>query len=63
MAASATLMRVLLALCALAAPALAVVGAGAGCSKGYLKDTCKGVTCCPGLKCVFTSTGGGYYCL
>ena len=62
MAASGTLLRVLLALCILAAPALAAVGSGGGCKRGMV-NSCKGVVCCPGLTCSFTSTGGGFYCL
>jgi len=63
MAASATLLRLLLALCVLAAPALAVgAGSGTGCVKGEV-PTCKGVNCCPGYTCGFTSVGGGFFCL
>jgi hypothetical protein len=58
MAASSALLRMLLVLCALAAPALAVV-----CTPRGPVKTCTGVKCCNGLKCSFTSTGGGFYCL
>ena len=61
MTASTVLLRVLLALCVLAAPALAV-GGTAACKRGEV-STCKGTVCCPGLTCSFTSTGGGFYCL
>ena len=58
----------LLLLAGLAAPARAAAppsnfGAASGCvPKGgpYQKD-CKN-TCCKGLKCLYTTVGGGYFC-
>ncbi len=69
MAVSAALMRMLLVLCALVAPALALLGSGSRgggtCVSGLLPEgkSCKDVTCCGKLTCGFTSTGGGFYCL
>lgn len=60
MAASSAMLRMLLVLCALATPALAVVGP---CKPRGPVKSCEGDPCCPTLKCGFSSTGGGFYCL
>ncbi len=50
----------------LSAPAMAAPQAGSGsarCVRGGPLKSCAGVTCCPGLKCGFSSVGGGFFCL